>query len=195
MNGKYENLRKQYPEYISLDQFRVICHVAKRSARFLVEHGIVPSIDTGRKTWRYKIAIEDTISYLQRREKFGSMIPSGSVSSRTPYQNKSKPLMSIMAEKDINIIILYFEQVYANYDDVLSVSDVAEMTGLCKKTIMDFLKSGEIKSITNHPSYIIPKKYLLDFVSSKRFILANGQSEMFKQIHEEFDVWLAVMHG
>lgn len=55
---KYEKLKTEYSTYISLDQLRVICHIAKRTASYLVTNGIIPSIDTGRKTWRYKILID-----------------------------------------------------------------------------------------------------------------------------------------
>ena len=82
MSAKYESLRKKYPSYISLGQFYQICHIAKRSALYLLENGIIPSIDTGKKTWRYRIALDDVITYLRRREQWGSCIPPGAVSSR-----------------------------------------------------------------------------------------------------------------
>ena len=57
------SMRTQYTDPISLDQLRVICKIAKRSARYLVENGIIPAVDTGRKTWRHQIAIDDVIAY------------------------------------------------------------------------------------------------------------------------------------
>ena len=59
--GKYESLREKYPEFISLDQLHKVCGIAKRSAKYLVDNGIIPYQDTGRQTWRYKIAIDDVI--------------------------------------------------------------------------------------------------------------------------------------
>jgi len=61
---KYEELKVQYPEYISLDELSRICKIAKRSALYLVEHKIIPVIDTGKKTWRYKISLDAVIRYL-----------------------------------------------------------------------------------------------------------------------------------
>ncbi|MCL2386160.1 MAG: hypothetical protein FWC89_01300, partial [Defluviitaleaceae bacterium] len=86
--GKYESLRELYPPHISLDQLHKICGIAKRSAKYLVEHGIIPAQDTGRQTWRYKIALDDVIIYLRRREQVGSMIPCGVVSSRKNQARK-----------------------------------------------------------------------------------------------------------
>ena len=77
----------------------------------------------------------------------------------------------------------------------MTVPDIVEMTGLSKRTIMLMLKNGEIKSITNHPHYVVPKIYLLEFVASVRFIKIRNNSEMFRQIQEEFEIWLDVCSG
>lgn len=93
---KYETLKNQYPEFISLDQLYRICRIAKRSALYLIQHGIIPAIDTGRTTWRYKIAIDDVITYLQRREQTGSMIrmiPMGAVTSRRHKQTGGRSII------------------------------------------------------------------------------------------------------
>ena len=37
---KYQALKEQYPDYVSLDQFYRICGIAKRSALYLVQNGI-----------------------------------------------------------------------------------------------------------------------------------------------------------
>ena len=58
---------------VSLDQVTKICRIAKRNAKYLVDNGIIPYTDTGKKTWHYKIALEDVIDYLRRREKVGSI--------------------------------------------------------------------------------------------------------------------------
>ena len=166
MNEKYENIKEQYPEYISLDQFYQICRIAKRSARYLVEHGIVPAVDTGRKTWQYQIHIDDTIAYLQRRERWGSMIPSGVVSSRSGYKTVSQLLISaLMNHEAEHKVKEFFEQLYANYNDILTLPDIVEMTGLSKKSLQQLLKDGKIKSLTNKPYYIVSKAYLLEFVA------------------------------
>ena len=93
----YKKLQKIYPEYISLDQLYRICKISKRSAVYLVQNNIIASTDTGRKTWRYKIKLDDVISYLKMREKHGSMIPRGAVTSRhNRYENTQKPHTSLL---------------------------------------------------------------------------------------------------
>ena len=190
MRKKYDKLREQYPEYISLDQLYQICHIAKRSAVYLISNGIIPAIDTGKRTWRYQIAIDDVIHYLRRREQWGSMIPSGAVSSRPQSAKSHRTSLSFAVKPgDEQEVHNYFEQLYADTEDVFSVPEITILTGLSHRTVLLMLRDGGIKSIGNSPKYIVPKQYLLEFVSSKRFIDIKSNSEAFQKIIDGFDKW------
>ncbi len=187
MSAKYENLRKKYPSYISLGQFYQICHIAKRSALYLLENGIVPAIDTGKKTWRYKIALDDVITYLRRREQWGSCIPPGAVSSRPAAAPNHRVSLSMHIKRgDEEEVYRYFERLYAKSSDALGVQEIMAMTGLSDKTVLQLLKAGNIKSIAAHPRYIVPKTFLLEFLTSRRYIDLFSNSEGFVQIVEGF---------
>ncbi len=187
MSAKYESLRKKYPSYISLGQFYQICHIAKRSALYLLENGIVPAIDTGKKTWRYKIALDDVITYLRRREQWGSCIPPGAVSSRPAAAPNHRVSLSMHIKRgDEEEVYRYFERLYAKSSDALGVQEIMAMTGLSDKTVLQLLKAGNIKSIAAHPRYIVPKTFLLEFLTSRRYIDLFSNSEGFVQIVEGF---------
>jgi len=191
--GKYESLREAYPEFISLDQLHKICGVSKISATYLVEHGIIPAIDTGKQTWRYKIALDDAITYLRRREQVGSMIPRGVATSRKPKHERMKSTRKCFAQMvtqgQETAIADYFNYIFAEYDEVLTTLDIIEMTGLEKSTVLKLLKAGAIKSIMTYPKYLIPKQYLLEFVVTPRFIEYRTNSEHFRKILGGFEIW------
>ena len=66
---KYCNeILQQYPEYITKDQMYRICHISKKTCLFLLESGLVPNIDSGKKTRRFKIKTVDVIQYLKDRD-------------------------------------------------------------------------------------------------------------------------------
>ena len=187
---KYEKLKDLYPAYISLDQLYKICNIAKRSAAYLLEHGIVPCEDTGKKTWRYRIALDDVIVYLRRREQWGSMIPPGAVSSRGKHaKNTRRSFGEIVTSGHENEIASYFSYIYSDYADVLTAVDLAEMTGLNKKTVLLMLKAGEIESMLVSGKYLIPKPYLLEFVTTQRYIDSKSNSDDFKRILGGFEIW------
>jgi len=188
----YTELKGKYPDLLSLDELSRVCKIAKRSARYLVQNGIIPAIDTGKQTWRYQISIDDVITYLYRREKVGSMIPPGVVTSR--YKNRTitanrKSFAEMVVEGQEWEIAEYFGFIYAEYNDVLTTMEVAEMTGLDKNTIQRLSRDGHIKSLERRPTYLIPKQYLLEFVASRRFIELKTNSETFKKILGGFEIW------
>ena len=190
----YEDLKSKYPDYICLDELSRICKIAKRSARYLVEHEIIPAIDTGKQTWRYKIAINDVITYLKQRDKLGSMIPPGTVSSRkknrisSQYGNR-KSFAELVTQGYENEVAAYFNFIYADNQEILTTNDIADMTGLNRGTIMKLAQKGLIKSIADKPKYLIPKQYLLEFVVTRRFLEAKTHSELFKKILGGFEIW------
>ena len=193
---KYATLKNRYPDLLSLDELSRICKIGKQSARYLVEHGIIPAIDTGKQTWKYQISIDDVITYLQQREEWGSMIPPGVVSSRSKYRenniisNRKSFSQYITAGQELDIFE-YFTHIYSDFGDILTTMDIVEMTGLDKSTVLKLLQAKKIKSITNKPKYLIPKQYLLEFVVTRRFIEANSDSELFKKILGGFEIWIA----
>lgn len=190
MKKKYESLKEQYPEYVSLDQFYRICRIAKRSALYLIQNEIIPVIDTGKKTWRYKIAIDDVITYLRRREQWGSMIPRGAVSSRSNHpKTPRRTFATMVAPGEENKIAEYFEFIYSDFPDLLTTPDIVEMTGFSSRTILQLLKAGEIKALRVGSKYMIPKVYLLDFVQTPRYIEAKSNSESFFKVLGGFQLW------
>ena len=48
--SKYRYLLNQYPETVQKEQFRIICHISKRTARYLLQSGLVPCVQSGKKT-------------------------------------------------------------------------------------------------------------------------------------------------
>ena len=64
----YGSLRESYPATVSMDQLYRICHISKRKARWLLEQGIIPCVDSGKKTRRFSIQLEDVIIFLERRD-------------------------------------------------------------------------------------------------------------------------------
>ena len=192
---KYDTLRELYPEYVSLDQMRIICMISKRSARYLVEQEIVPAIDTGKQTWKYRIALDDIITYLHRRGQVGSMIPCGLPSGhkrgtkhkRMPSNRKSfAQLIESGQQADI---LEFFEYICVDCDDLLRAEDVADIVGLSKSSIMRSIKAGRIKYLMDRCMYFIPKQYLMEYVVSRHYIEIKSDSELFLKILRGFEIW------
>ena len=53
---------------------------------------------------------------------------------------------------------------FNSYPDVVSVEDIQQMLRIGKNKVYDLLKNNSIKSIKVGKRYIVPKKYVIDFL-------------------------------
>ena len=65
---QYQDILEQYPIYITKDQMYRVCHISKKTCLFLLESGLVPCQDSGKKTRRFKIKTTNVIRYLEDRD-------------------------------------------------------------------------------------------------------------------------------
>lgn len=184
MKRYYDLLKSTYPEYISLNQMYQICKIAKATARYLVQNKIIPCIENpNNKTWRYKIALDDVIDYLKKRDQYNdSMIPKGAI-ERKKYPSKKQALtLPPILTSSKNQVEAYFKKLYSSYPDVVTTNQAALMTGLSKKTITGLIKKGTLQAISHNRGYVVPKQWLMDFVTSDDYLTFRSSSEKFKSI-------------
>ncbi len=65
---KIEEILTPYPDPMSRNDFRIVCHIGTRTSLYLLQSGLVPCKNNGKRTRCYKIAKKDVAEYLYRRE-------------------------------------------------------------------------------------------------------------------------------
>ena len=118
------------------------------------------------------------------------MIPRGAATTPLKYRPHSREsFSSYISPSNGSELIEYFTFLYSDFPDVLRIVDLIEMTGLSDKTIAKYLHDGDMKSITNHPYYLVPKPYVIEFVTSPKYINCQSNSVIFKKILGGFRLW------
>lgn len=155
MQKDYSDLRQKYPAVISSEQLSKICHISKRKAKWLLENGIIPCVDTGKKTWRFQISIEAVIDYLAKRDANSLTIaaPPGIFSSK-PHQKPAAPV-------DLAALRAYTQRLWRNEPDVLTVEEASRISGFSKDTIYHWIHKERLMSIRYMGRHIIPKEELI----------------------------------
>ena len=59
------------------------------------------------------------------------------------------------------------ERPFEDYPDVVSVEEIQQMLRIGKNAVYTLLKDGAIKSIKVGKRYIVPKKYVVEFLLKK----------------------------
>lgn len=162
-----------YPDPMSRTDFRTACRIGTRTSLYLLQSGLVPCTHTGKKTRCYKIAKADVAEYLRRREydPHRYAAPSGWYKN---YPDHKPPATSVVSSINYEIVSRllihqYFEEQLADAPDVLTVAQIAQATGYSIKAVSRWCSEGRLKSIIKQPKFMVPKVWLLDFLTSNDY--------------------------
>lgn len=183
----YIALRKQYPPAISADQFRQICHISKRKAKWLLENGVVPCHDSGKKTRRFTIQLDDVIRYLWAKENAPTTVstPQRLFSSVGAHTNADNQRVCIPPDK----LRSHLERLWQKQPDALTITDITKLIGYSTATIGHWIEIEKLQAVWYYNHYKIPKSALVDCLitleSDQRFQRSPRYLEIINKIANE----------
>lgn len=169
-NSKYAHLLEEYPKVITKDQFYRICNISKKTAKHLLDNKLVPCIDSGKKTRKYKIKMTDVIIYLETREldPESYSAPVGWYKRYGEYRgHKQEP--RILSEAERNKLAKVYSNRMAYYPDVLTVIEVSEITGYHRNSVAKWCTKKLMHCFNMGNRFLVPKPFLLEFMLSPYF--------------------------
>ena len=175
----------EYPEYITKEQMYRICHISKKTCLFLLQSGLVPNIDSGRKTRCYKIKTTDVLQYLRDRDDYPELYKAPDGFYKSAGCKKAPSFDKVFKIDDLAAMRSYYEKRLSKYPDVMSIEQVSEFTGYCKTSVRAWCNKQEVKCFLIRQRFKIPKEYLLDFLVSKYFIGIAVKSSKHRQFNEQ----------
>ena len=137
MTNIYNRLFKEYPEYITKEQLYQICNVSKKTALYYLESGLLPAIDRGTQTHRFKIAIIDVVAFLNARDKNPDnyrATPGWYRGNGGYRKNSTYHLVRIRRGKKTEIRIALWLK---DRPDLLTPMNVSQITGYAQATVHD----------------------------------------------------------
>ncbi len=140
--SNYSHLYDEFPEVISGEQLRQILHVSKRKCAWLLNNGVIPCTDSCQRTRRYSIKLDDVIDYIIASENVAVNV---------------KPLRPPEGFRE-QLIDEWFD-----VPDVLTISDVAGITGYTPNAVDRWIVKGSLRSVTVQTGIITCREWLADF--------------------------------
>ena len=134
---------EEYPNGMTKDQFYRVARINKQHAKYLLDFGLVPCINTGKKTRKYHIATHDVITYLCDREDHpekykvptGFYIGKNGCSKRHPDKSAAEIIRFNFTEPEKTGLYTMWEKLTVGYDDLLTTPEVSELTGYSAQSI------------------------------------------------------------
>lgn len=176
----YDFLREEYPETISMEQLYRICHISKRKALWLLEHGVIPCEDSGKQTRRFRILLEDAIDFLHKRDagELDAVIPHGAFSSGS----HSEPYTYLDSEALFSLLIDRWQDA----PDMLTVKQAETICGYGTTTMNRWLQLGHVRGITYYGVNLISKESLAEYLASPECQRISVKSETHRLLLEEY---------
>lgn len=191
-NEFFHSIMDNYPSVITKDQMYRICHISKKTALYLLQSGLVPSVDSGKKTRKYKIKTVDVVEYLKNRDIYPESYsaPIGWYQSKQSKQNKQN--FSILSPKASEKMEAYYNYKLTIYPDVLNTQQISDFTGYKHSAINKWCKNSKIHYYLIRSAYKIPKQSLIAFMLSINFRCINQKSVKHRKMLMELSSWTPV---
>ena len=171
MKYSYEEIAK-LPDKLSLEDFRVVCHISKRTARYYLQSGLVICENNGKKTHCYIIQKRDLIAALKEFEEHPCKfyIPKEFYNGGKYHKGKMH-ILTYLPDDDIKspVTKAYYEKKMEDLPDLLCSAQVADITGYEQKTIRTWCVEKRIKYLSIHPRVWIPKEFFMNFLLSEEY--------------------------
>ena len=182
METNYSFLYEEYPEIISADQLYRICRISKRKAKWLLDGGYIPCQDSGKKTRRYKIRIDDVVAYLRTLET----APETVAAPVGLFNNKNKRINPI-AQINVSDFQRFLYALWAEQPDALTPKDVRSLIGYSHGTIGQWMIRQKLQNtMLPNRTQVIAKKWLVEFVSEYTVQNPSRLSNTNRQIAKRY---------
>ncbi len=169
----------EYPETMSMEQMRIVCHIAKHTAAHLLQHGLVPCKISPKKTRRYTIKTVDVVYYLKRRELF----PEEYAPPYDWYGSKSREFAARRKRhqhcETQRALQAFAPTFLAQQEDVLNTREVSAITGYSIDRVLIWCNSGALYHFRIGGVVHIPTQSLLAFIQQEDFIEILPTSTMW----------------
>lgn len=167
-------------EYISKEQFCKECHVGKKTALWLIQSGLLPAINTMRKTDRYLISRSDVARYLRNRE-----LEPGKYRYVKRKCLKHQSVIDV-SEGTADRLYQALIEIWASIPDVLRCREVQTLLGYNEKVITRWRKELGLKYIKVSQTIYYPKKYLIEFLlspqSQAQYVRSAAHIQLMRRI-------------
>ena len=142
--------------------------------RYLLDSGLVPCHDSGKKTRRYTIQTRDVVTFLCDREdnpdKYKA--PKGLYIGNSGKAKRRRSTTEIIrfhfTEPEKTGLYKEWERLAANYDDLLTTSDVTELTGYSAQSIQRWCNQKILVGFQIRGKLLVPRLSIIEFMAGNR---------------------------
>ena len=163
-------------EYMSGDELYRYLHISKRKMRYLLQNGYIPVIDTGKKTHRYMVKVDDAAAFRQQMEQIPDCLfeLKGRFNSRNPVA----PLLEPTPE-NCKAFAEYLTELWADLPDALPTKTAASLVGYGFQRVQECVREGLIVGVTIGNVRYCTKESFIEYVASAKRVAVPRRTEKY----------------
>jgi len=169
----YPEISGCYPEFITQKQMYEICGVCKSTVYEAERSGAVPyEKEVNRLIHTHKIKLLDALAFKYKREH--------------GYRYD---------DEYISYLRRFYNKQLKGFSDVLTVSDISEITGFTKQSVRRWIGREYVKAFTKKRGFHTPKECFIDFLVSPAYNTIQDKSDKQMATLREFNAWYSARIG
>lgn len=131
-------------EYLSGDQLYRFLHISKRKMKYLLENGYITVIDTGKKTYRYKVKQCDAEKFKERMEREADFLNELKGRFGSGNSSPTATLDCAITNDERKEFREFLTKLWRKYPDALPVKKAAELADISPQRINELVRKGVI---------------------------------------------------
>ena len=167
------------PEYLSGDKLYQHLQISKRKMKYLLENGYIPFVDTGKKTHRYLVRLEDAKAFRLRMVNDPESLREldGLFSSRKGAPVTPTCLLEPTEENSMGVCNLlkqiagrYLTYKWKKLPDALPVPQAAKLIGCEPSKLVKMIHSNTLVGAQVRSKFYCSKRSFIQYASSVELI-------------------------
>lgn len=187
-----EEIKRNYPNILSLENIRCILHISKRKAAWMLQHGIIKCEISEKKTKQYRVRKRDLFDYLDKLEQGDPSVltPIGRFNTKEPKKLRvpQEVLPSIMFAKPPNDFRPWLEDEWYKVSDLLLTQDIAQLTGYDKNSVKRWIAEKRLRSVRTQNQLISTKTWLIDFYCEDAYQIVRKSDAHIKLMKRYYGI-------
>lgn len=152
-------------EYLSGDQLYRFLHISKRKMKYLLENGYISVIDTGKKTYRYRVKKCDAEKFKERMEmESGFLVELKGRFGRCDSSSNADWRYAIR-DDEREEFREFLTRIWRKYPDALPAKKAAELADISPHRVNELVRKGVIYGMCIGNVQYLAKEQFIEYMA------------------------------
>lgn len=167
-------MSEQIRETVTAEEACRILHISKRKCAWMLQNGMIPCEDTGKKTRRYTIRLDDVIAVRNGMEEYPDQyIFPITFTAKDPSKPRKHHPYYLMPDEIPEDFRAWLDDEWYRMADTVTAREIGELLGYDGDSVRRWLNRGWLQAVYAHGREIIAREWLMDFMCGHGFAIVK----------------------